>query len=312
MIEAYQLTKRYGDKLAVDQLSFSVRPGVVTGFLGPNGSGKSTTMRMIMGLDSPTSGNVTVNGSHYHDLPWPLHEVGALLEAKAIHPGRSAQAHLQMLAEVNHISRKRVGDVLEIVGLASVARRRAGKFSLGMGQRLGIAAALLGDPEVLLFDEPVNGLDPDGIRWVRNLLKGLAKEGRTVFVSSHLMSEMALTADEVIIIGRGRLIAQLPIEDLLAQSSQRFVRVRSPELAKLQALLFREGAQTQIEDDGSLSVRGLDEEAIGELAATIPVVLHELAPQSASLEEAYMELTEDSVEFHGGEASVTVAKGGEV
>jgi ABC-2 type transport system ATP-binding protein len=307
MIEAHQLTKRYGDKLAVDQLSFSVRPGVVTGFLGPNGAGKSTTMRMIMGLDAPSGGNVTVNGRPYHDLPWPLHEVGALLEAKAIHPGRSARAHLQMLAEVNHISRTRVSEVLEIVGLTSVAGRRAGKFSLGMGQRLGIAAALLGDPEVLLFDEPVNGLDPDGIRWVRNLLRGLAREGRTVFVSSHLMSEMALTADEVIIIGKGRLITQVPTEDLLAQSSQRFVRVRSPEMAVLQATLDYEGAVTTIEDDGSLTVRGLDEVAIGELAATIPVVLHELAPQSASLEEAYMELTEDSVEFHGGETSMTVS-----
>jgi ABC-2 type transport system ATP-binding protein len=309
VIEAKDLTKRYGDKVAVDQLSFTVQPGVVTGFLGPNGAGKSTTMRMIMGLDAPSNGNVTVNGRHYHDLPWPLHEVGALLEAKAIHPGRSARAHLQMLAEVNRISRNRVSEVLEIVGLTSVAGRRAGKFSLGMGQRLGIAAALLGDPEILLFDEPVNGLDPDGIRWVRNLLKGLAGEGRTVFVSSHLMSEMALTADEVIIIGKGRLIAQLPTSELLAQSSQRFVRVRSPEIARLRARLGDEGAVTIIEDDGSLSVRGLDEVAIGELAATIPVVLHELAPQSASLEEAYMELTEDSVEFHGGENSVTVSTG---
>ena len=311
MIEAHQLTKRYGDKLAVDQLSFTVRPGVVTGFLGPNGAGKSTTMRMIMGLDGPSAGDVTVNGRHYHDLPWPLHEVGALLEAKAIHPGRSAQAHLQMLAEANHIARRRVSEVLEIVGLTSVARRRAGKFSLGMGQRLGIAAALLGDPEVLLFDEPVNGLDPDGIRWVRNLLKGLAAEGRTVFVSSHLMSEMALTADEVIILGRGRLITQLPTSELLAQSSQRFVRVRSPGIAQLQAVLEREGALTTTEDDGSLSVRGLDEVAIGELAATIPVVLHELAPQSASLEEAYMELTEDSVEFHGGAAGVAASSTGD-
>jgi ABC-2 type transport system ATP-binding protein len=309
VIEAHQLTKRYGDKLAVDQLSFTVRPGAVTGFLGPNGAGKSTTMRMIMGLDAPSDGNVTINGRPYHDLPWPLHEVGALLEAKAIHPGRSAQAHLQMLAEVNHISRTRVGEVLEIVGLTAVARRRAGKFSLGMGQRLGIAAALLGDPEVLLFDEPVNGLDPDGIRWVRNLLKGLAAQGRTVLVSSHLMSEMALTADEVIIIGRGCLIAQLPTTELLAQSSQRFVRVRSPEIALLAATLERAGAVTALEDDGALSVRGLDEVAIGELAATIPVVLHELAPQSASLEEAYMELTEDSVEFHGGQTSVTVSTG---
>jgi ABC-2 type transport system ATP-binding protein len=309
MIEAQKLSKRYGDKLAVDQLSFTVRPGVVTGFLGPNGAGKSTTMRMIMGLDAPSGGNVTVNGRHYHDLPWPLHEVGALLEAKAIHPGRSARAHLQMLADVNHISRTRVSEVLEIVGLTSVAGRRAGKFSLGMGQRLGIAAALLGDPEVLLFDEPVNGLDPDGIRWVRNLLKGLASEGRTVFVSSHLMGEMALTADEVIIIGKGRLITQLPTTELLAQSSQRFVRVRSPQVAQLRAALDHGGALTTIEDDGSLSVRGLDEVAIGELAATLPVVLHELAPQSASLEEAYMELTEDSVEFHGGDTSVTTSTG---
>ena len=311
MIEAHELTKRYGDKLAVDRLSFAVRPGVVTGFLGPNGAGKSTTMRMIMGLDAPNNGDVKVNGRHYHDLPWPLHEVGALLEAKAIHPGRSAHAHLQMLAEMNHIARKRVSEVLEIVGLTSVAGRRAGKFSLGMGQRLGIAAALLGDPEVLLFDEPVNGLDPDGIRWVRNLLKGLAREGRTVFVSSHLMSEMALTADEVIIVGKGRLITQLPTSELLAQSSQRFVRVRSPAMAQLQTVLDREGAATTIEDDGSLSVRGLDEVAIGELASTIPVVLHELAPQSASLEEAYMELTEDSVEFHGGVAGATTSSMGD-
>src|ERR1700728_3451192 len=255
MIEAKGLTKHYGTKHAVDQLSFTVRPGVVTGFLGPNGSGKSTTMRMIMGLDAPNAGDVTVNGRHYHDLPWPLHEVGALLEAKAIHPGRSAQAHLQMLAEANHIARSRVSEVLEIVGLTSVARRRAGKFSLGMGQRLGIAAALLGDPEVLLFDEPVNGLDPDGIRWVRNLLKGLAAEGRTVFVSRHLMSEMALTADEVVIIGKGRLIAQLSVDELINQSSQRFVRVRSPEIEKLRSALESDGATTVLEDDGSLRVQ---------------------------------------------------------
>jgi ABC-2 type transport system ATP-binding protein len=299
MIEAKSLTKHYGEKVAVDQLSFTVSPGVVTGFLGPNGSGKSTTMRMIMGLDAPTTGDVTVNGRHYHDLPWPLHEVGALLEAKAIHPGRSARAHLQMLAEASHIQRNRIDEVLDLVGLSSVASQRAGKFSLGMGQRLGIAAALLGDPEVLLFDEPVNGLDPDGIRWVRNLLKGLAREGRTVFVSSHLMSEMALTADEIIIIGRGRLISQIPIDELLAQSSQRFIRVRSPEIAKLKSALEGDGATTVLEQDGSLSVRGVDEVAIGELAASIPVVLHELAPQSASLEEAFMELTEDSVEYHG-------------
>jgi len=303
MIEARGLTKHYGQKLAVDNLSFTVRPGVVTGFLGPNGAGKSTTMRMIVGLDAPDVGEVTVNGRPYHDLSWPLHEVGALLEAKAIHPGRSAHAHLQMLAEANNISRQRVDEVLGIVGLTSVAGQRAGKFSLGMSQRLGIAATLLGDPDVLLFDEPVNGLDPDGIRWVRNFLKGLAREGKTVFVSSHLMSEMALTADEVVIIGRGRLIAQVPIDELLAQSSQRYVRVRSPEIARLKAALEVKGAITVPEEDGSLSVRGLDEVAIGDLAASIPVPLHELAPQSASLEEAFMELTESSIEYHGTPAA---------
>jgi len=309
VIEARGLTKHYGPKLAVDKLSFSVRPGVVTGFLGPNGSGKSTTMRLIMGLDAPNAGDATVNGRHYHDLPWPLHEVGALLEAKAIHPGRSARAHLQMLAEVNHIALSRVDEVLGIVGLSSVARQRAGKFSLGMSQRLGIAATLLGDPEVLLFDEPVNGLDPDGIRWVRNLLKALAREGRTVFVSSHLMSEMALTADEVVIIGKGRLIAQVPIDELLAQSAQRYVRVRSPEIQKLKAALEHAGATTALGEDGSLSVGGLDEIAIGELAAGIPVVLHELAPQSASLEEAFMELTEESVEYHGAQTTGSAVHG---
>ena len=299
MIEARGLSKRYGDKLAVDQLNFQVRPGIVTGFLGPNGSGKSTTMRMAMGLDAPDAGDITINGRQYHDLPWPLREVGALLEAKAIHPGRSAFAHLWMLAQTNHIARQRVEEVIETVGLGSVAHQRAGKFSLGMGQRLGIAAALLGDPEVLLFDEPINGLDPDGIRWVRNLLKGLAREGRTVFVSSHLMSEMALTADDVIVIGKGRLIAQMSVDELIAQSSRRFVRVRSPEIDKLRQALDRNGSTSVLEDDGSLSVRGLSEVAIGECAASIPVVLHELAPQSASLEEAFMELTEDSIEYRG-------------
>jgi ABC-2 type transport system ATP-binding protein len=310
MIEAKSLTKHYGTKLAVDQLSFEVRPGVVTGFLGPNGAGKSTTMRMIMGLDAPNAGDVTIDGRHYHDLPWPLHEVGALLEAKAIHPGRSARAHLRMLAEANDISLRRVDEVLDVVGLTSVAGQRAGKFSLGMSQRLGIAATMLGDPEVFLFDEPVNGLDPDGIRWVRNFLKGLADQGRTVFVSSHLMSEMALTANEVVIIGRGRLIAQIPIDELLAQSSQRYVRVRSPGIGQLKALLEQKGATAALEDDGSLSVQGLDEVAIGEFAATIPVVLHELTPKSASLEEAFMELTEESVEYHGSPASRSLASNG--
>jgi ABC-2 type transport system ATP-binding protein len=303
VIEAKGLTKHYGAKHAVEQLSFTVRSGAVTGFLGPNGSGKSTTMRMIMGLDTPTSGDATIHGQHFHDLRWPLREVGALLEAKAIHPGRSARAHLTMLAQTNHIPPSRVETLIDMVGLSDVASKRAGKFSLGMGQRLGIAAALLGDPETLLFDEPVNGLDPDGIRWVRNLLKGLAREGRTVFVSSHLMSEMALTADEVVIIGKGKLISQISIDELLSQSSESFVRVRSPESPKLKLALEQQGAVVVTEDDGSLSVRGADEVAIGELAASIPVVLHELAPQTASLEEAFMELTEDSIEYHGSQAS---------
>ncbi|MDA8288217.1 MAG: ATP-binding cassette domain-containing protein [Actinomycetota bacterium] len=299
MIEARELTKRYGAKVAVDQLSFDVRPGVVTGFLGPNGSGKSTTMRMIMGLDAPNAGSVSVNGQRYHDLAWPLREVGALLEARAIHPGRSARAHLRMLAETNKIPSRRIDEVLELVGLSEVAGRRAGKFSLGMGQRLGIAAALLGDPGVLLFDEPVNGLDPDGIRWVRNLLKSLARDGRTVFVSSHLMSEMALTADEVIVIGRGRLIAQQRIDELVTMSAQRYVSVRSPAIDRLVAVLASRGATLQREDDGSFAVRGLEASEIGEIAAAEGAVLHELAPHTASLEEAYMELTDESVEYRG-------------
>jgi ABC-2 type transport system ATP-binding protein len=298
VIDARSLTKRYGDKLAVDDLSFAVRPGVVTGFLGPNGAGKSTTMRMIMGLDAPNSGSVTVNGRPYHEIAWPLNEVGALLEARAIHPGRSARAHLQMLAEASRIPRTRVTAMLETVGLTAVAGRRAGKFSLGMSQRLGIAAALLGDPGVLLFDEPVNGLDPDGIRWVRNLLKALAAEGRTVFVSSHLMSEMALTADEVVIIGRGRLVAQVPIGELLAQRTH--VRVRSPEAGRLRPVLERAGAAVEAQPDGSLLVLGADPATIGDLALASGVALHELSPQTASLEEAYMELVKDDVEFVGG------------
>ena len=309
MIEAKGLSKRYGTKLAVDQLTFEVRPGIVTGFLGPNGSGKSTTMRMVMGLDTPTTGAVTVNGRPFHDLPWPLREVGALLEAKAIHPGRSAAAHLWMLAQSNGIKRSRVDEVLELVGLTSVAGQRAGKFSLGMGQRLGIAAALLGDPGVLLFDEPVNGLDPDGIRWVRNLLKGLAREGRTVFVSSHLMSEMALTADDVIVIGKGRLIAQTSVGELTAKSAQSFVRVRTPEYGRFRQILEEAGATTVLEDDGSLSVRGVTEVEIGELAVKHTVVLHELSPQSASLEEAFMELTESSIEYRVDDLGSTSAKG---
>jgi ABC-2 type transport system ATP-binding protein len=297
VIEAKHLTKRYGQRAAVDDLSFTVRPGIVTGFLGPNGSGKSTTMRMIMGLDHPDAGRSTVNGRTYHELRWPLREVGALLEAKAIHPGRPAWAHLWMLAQTNDIPRGRVDEVISMVGLESVAGQRAGKFSLGMSQRLGIAAALLGDPGVLILDEPTNGLDPDGIRWARLLLRRLASEGRTVFLSSHLMSEMALTADEVIIIGRGRFLAQRPIAEITAQSPARFVRVRSPQLELVRSALDSRGAETTSQDDGSLTVRGLDGAAIGEIAARQGLVLHELAPQTASLEEVFMELTNAEVEY---------------
>jgi ABC-2 type transport system ATP-binding protein len=299
VIEAESLTKNYGTKVAVADLSFVVRPGVVTGFLGPNGSGKSTTMRMIMGLDAPDRGQVRVNGKRFGDSPWPLREMGAMLEARAIHPGRSARAHLRMLAETNRLPAQRVDLLLDLVGLTAVADQRAGKFSLGMGQRLGIAASLLGDPGVLLFDEPVNGLDPDGIRWVRNLLKGLAREGRTVFVSSHLMSEMALTADEVIIIGRGHLIEQTTIDALLNRGSMQSVRVRSPEISKLRDAITELGATTTLEEDNSLTVRGIDEVAIGDLAGARGIILHELSPQTATLEEAFMELTESSLEYRG-------------
>jgi ABC-2 type transport system ATP-binding protein len=299
MIEAQHLTKRYGDRTAVDNLTFTVRPGIVTGFLGPNGSGKSTTMRMIMGLDYPNAGRAIVNGRPYHDLRWPLREVGALLEAKAIHPGRPAWAHLWMLAETNDIPRSRVDEVIAMVGLESAARQRAGKFSLGMSQRLGIAAALLGDPGVLIFDEPVNGLDPDGIRWARLLLRRLASEGRTVFVSSHLMSEMALTADEVIVIGRGRFLAQQPVAEMTSRSATRFVRVRSPELDLLRAALDSSGAKTALEDEGSLTVRGIDRAAIGDIAAREGLVLHELASEKASLEDVFMELTNSELEYSG-------------
>jgi ABC-2 type transport system ATP-binding protein len=302
-IEARSLTKRYGDKLAVDGLSFDVKPGYVTGFLGPNGAGKSTTMRMIMGLDSPDAGSVTVNGRRYHDLGWPLREVGALLEARAIHPGRSARAHLWMLARTNQIPRARVDEVLDLVGLSSVAEQRVGQFSLGMSQRLGIAVALLGDPGVLMFDEPVNGLDTDGIRWVRSLLRRLASEGRAVFVSSHLMSEMALTADHVVVIGKGRLIAEMPIDEFTARNSNAYIRVRSPNLDQLRSALEGAGATVTSGDDGSLSVRGITQEQIGELAWRTGIMLHELSTQSASLEEAFVESTEGDLEFRGGSSS---------
>jgi len=296
MIEVHDLTKRYGPTVAVDHLSFRVEPGRVTGFLGPNGAGKSTTMRMVMGLDRPDHGTATVNGRPYRALPWPLREVGALLEARSYHPGRTAWQHLWALAQVNELPRRRVDEVLDMVGLTSVARRRAGTFSLGMGQRLGIAAAMLGDPGVLLFDEPVNGLDPEGIRWVRTFLKRLAAEGRTVLVSSHLMSEMALTADHVVVVGRGRLIAEQPMADLLARTSGG-VLVRTPRADVLAATLRQAGAAVRPDGPGTLEVTGLSAAHIGELAQRAGVALHELTPQTGSLEEAFMALTADSVEF---------------
>jgi ABC-2 type transport system ATP-binding protein len=299
MIEARSLTKRYGSTVAVDDLSFSVRPGRVTGFLGPNGAGKTTTMRMILGLDAPTQGSVTIGGRRYRDVRVPMHEVGALLDAKAVHGGRTAYAHLLSLAQSNGIGRRRVEEVLDLVGLQSVARRRVAGFSLGMGQRLGIAAALLGDPAVLMFDEPVNGLDPEGIVWVRNLMRSLASQGRTVFVSSHLMSEMALTADHLVVIGKGRLIADMTVEEVVRSSSQRSVLVRSPEAPRLAQLLRAAQASVVFEDTVTLTVSGLDNPAIGQLAAANGVVLYELTPQHASLEEAFMELTGSSTEFHG-------------
>ncbi len=304
-IEAKGLTKRYGEKVAVDHLSFDVRSGCVTGFLGPNGAGKSTTMRMIMGLDAPDEGAVLVNGRSYHDLGWPLREVGALLEAKAVHPGRSARAHLWMLARTNQIPRQRVDEVLDIVGLSAVAQHRVGEFSLGMSQRLGIAVALLGDPGVLMFDEPVNGLDTDGIRWVRQFLRRLASEGRAVFVSSHLMSEMAVTADQVVVIGRGRLIAEMSIAEFTAQNSHAYIRVRSPASAQLTPVLEAAGASVTNESDGSLSIRGISQERVGELAWNNAVMLYELATQSASLEEAFVESTEGTVEFSGNRSTIT-------
>ncbi len=296
VIEARGLTKRFGNVLAVDGLSFDVEPGRVTGFLGPNGSGKSTTMRLIMGLDLPNAGSVTVGGRKYHDLPWPLREVGSLLEANSIHPGRSARAHLWSLAQSNGIARRRVDEVLELVGLTAVATKRAGKFSLGMTQRLGIAAALLGDPGVLLFDEPVNGLDPEGIRWVRNLCRGLASDGRTVFISSHLMAEMSLTADHLVVIGKGRMIAEMSVTEFVARSSRQSVRVRTPSASSLSDAVRAASGIVIPEPDGSMTVTGMNAADIGELAASLNVALHELTPV-ASLEDAFMELTDEAVEY---------------
>jgi len=297
VITAENLTKRYGDKVAVDGLSFTVRPGVITGFLGPNGAGKSTTMRIILGLHSPTSGSVTVNGKPFAEHRRPLAEVGALLEARAVHTGRSARNHLLAMAATAGIGVKRVDEVIGMVGLSDVAGRRAGAFSLGMGQRLGIASALLADPQTLILDEPVNGLDPDGVRWIRNLLKGLAGEGRTVFLSSHLMSEMALTADHVILVGKGKLLRDQSMADFIAAASSDVVRVRSPQAAQLASLLA--GADVTVRNiaEQTLDVQGVTSDRIGVTAASAGITLWELATQAASLEEAYMALTQDSMDY---------------
>jgi len=298
MIEASGLSKRYGATIAVDDLSFTVPPGSVTGFLGPNGAGKSTTMRLILGLDAPDCGAVTVNGRPYTSYRRPLFAVGALLEARSFHGGRSAYSHLLCLARSNGIGRSRVGEVLDLVGLDRAARKRAGGFSLGMGQRLGIAAALLGDPGVLILDEPVNGLDPEGVAWIRDLLKSLAAEGRTVLVSSHLMSEMENTADRLIIVGRGKLIAQAAIGDLLAAGPGSHAKVRSPQADRLAALLQAQGAAVHRSQDGTLAVTGVSTDAIGELARANGITLAELSSRQASLEDRYMELTRDTTDYH--------------
>jgi ABC-2 type transport system ATP-binding protein len=297
MIDAHNLTKRYGEKTAVDDLTFTVRPGIVTGFLGPNGSGKSTTMRLILGLDGPSGGRVTVAGKAYRDFPAPLHEVGVLLEARSVHTGRSAFHHLLSLAQTHGIPRSRVEELISLVGLDEVARKRAGQFSLGMGQRLGIAAALLGDPEVLILDEPINGLDPEGIRWIRDLLKGLAAEGRTVFLSSHLMSEMAVTADHLIIIGRGRLIRDVGLAQFVDEWSTNVVRVRSPQATQLREVILGPDIRVSSEEPSVLEVEGLTAEQIGDAAARNGFVLHELTAEKTSLEEAFMELTRGETEY---------------
>jgi ABC-2 type transport system ATP-binding protein len=297
MIEARGLTKRYGRTLAVDDLSFTVEPGRVTGFLGPNGAGKSTTMRLILGLDRPTAGTVTLGGKHYRELRQPLRIVGALLDAKWVHPNRSARSHLRWLARSNGLPARRVQEVLDLVGLTAVADKRAGQFSLGMSQRLGIAGALLGDPEVLMFDEPVNGLDPEGIVWIRKFMQARAAEGRTVFVSSHLLSEMALTADHLVVIGRGRLIAQSGTQEFVERASQASVLVRGRNLTQLVKALADAGHQPQ-EASGGLLVPGVTTDEVGELAATHSAVLHELTAQRGSLEEAFMQLTREDVVYH--------------
>jgi ABC-2 type transport system ATP-binding protein len=309
MIEVCEVTKRYGSTVAVDGLSFEVREGEVTGFLGPNGAGKSTTMRMMVGLDAPTSGRVSIDGHRYQDLRFPLHHVGALLEAKAIHPGRSARNHLLWLADSNGIDRRRVDHVLELVGLADVAHRRSGGFSLGMGQRLGIATALLGDPATLLLDEPVNGLDPEGIQWVRQLLRSLAAEGRSILVSSHLMSEMALTADRLIVVGKGRLITEGTVDDVVGRGSTGHVQVATADPQSLHRLLHDSGADVETRADDTLIVSGMDARQVGIIAGTAGITLYELSARSASLEDAFMELTQDASEYHAGGDLVTTSRG---
>jgi ABC-2 type transport system ATP-binding protein len=303
MIEVRGLTKRYGERLAVDDLTFVVEPGAITGFLGPNGSGKSTTMRLILGLDAPTAGTALVNGRVYREIPAPLHEVGAMLEAHAIHTGRSARNHLRALAQTHGISDRRVEELIDLVGLRDVARHRVGTFSLGMGQRLGIASSLLGDPRIVVLDEPVNGLDPEGIRWVRELLHQLASEGKTVFLSSHMMSEMALIAERLVVIGKGTLIADTSVEEFVAKASAGVpVTVRSPRASELRVALERQGAQVEGEGDDGLLVRGVTAPKIGDVAASLGIALHALTPQQVTLEDAFMQITRASVEYHTGAA----------
>ena len=311
MIEVKGLSKRYGETLAVDQLSFNIIPGIVTGFLGPNGAGKSTTMRLMLGLDRPTAGTVTINGKSYTDLPAPIQEVGSLLEAKAIQGGRSAYNHLLWLAQAASIPKRRVHEVIDLVGLSDVAGKRVDSFSLGMSQRLGIATALRGDPSTLLFDEPVNGLDPEGIVWIRNLMRRLAGEGRTIFVSSHLMSEMEDTADHVLVIGRGRLIADMGIQEFTQGSSMSHVRVITPRASDLTAVLRENGATVSDGSDGALMVTQMEAPQIGDIAAARGIPLHELSPRRASLEAAFMELTRDAIEYHaGGSETAETAEAG--
>ncbi|WP_047467215.1 ABC transporter ATP-binding protein [Streptomyces sp. M10] len=310
MIELSGLTKRYGERVAVNNLTFTVRPGIVTGFLGPNGAGKSTTMRMILGLDKPSAGDVRIDGRHYAQLHDPLRQIGALLDAKAMHGGRTAYNHLLCLAQSNGIPASRVTEVLDTVGLTPVAGKRAKGFSLGMGQRLGIAGALLGDPRILMFDEPVNGLDPEGIHWIRNLMKSLAHQGRTVFVSSHLMSEMALTAEHLVVIGQGRLMADTSMADFIRENSRSYVTLRSPERERLLDVLHAAGVAAADGPDGAVEVDGVGAPELGELAARERLVLHELSPRQASLEEAFMQLTAESVEYHAHDGDPGAGRGG--